>query len=305
MRILVYEHMTSGGYRAGAAALVREGDAMLRALLADLCVIPGVELVTLRDERLPRNLPCEVKLLRDQTDLWPAMRRAIGECDAVWPIAPETGGWLERISEEVINQGRVLLNSGLDAVRITSSKWRTSQVLHAAGIPVVKTYRSMQEVPPEVERIVAKPDDGAGCVDTSILRRGDRAPSSNAVFQPYIEGDPRSFALLCSGGTAQLLCVNRQIIEEREGVLCFVGVETGVLEDAGDEIALLGRRILAAIPDLSGFVGVDFLETQTGPVVIEINPRLTCAYVGMSARLGFNVAAQVKESFQWEAIARL
>ncbi len=305
MRILVYEHMTAGGYRAGAGSLVREGDAMIRALLAGLSAVPGVELVTLRDKRLPADLPCVVHLLQEEIGFWPALRSviSISNCDAAWPIAPETDGWLERITAEVASQRCLLLNSGLDAVRIASSKWRTSQVLQGAGIPVVKTYRSMQEVPPEIERIVVKPDDGAGCVNTFIVEREDRRPLSNSVYQPYIVGDPRSFSMLCSAGAAQLLCINRQIIRERNGVLSFVGVETGALEDRCDELAQLADRILAAIPDLRGFVGVDYVETKTGPVVIEINPRLTCAFVGMSERLGFNVAAHVMASFQREAVA--
>ncbi len=302
MRILVYEHMTAGGYRAGASSLVREGEAMIRALLADLSVIQGVELAALRDTRLPGNLICSVHPLKGERELWPALKKAIGECDAVWPIAPETDGWLERISAEVMSHGSLLLNSGLDAVRITSSKWRTSQVLHEAGIPVVSTFRTMQEVPRELERIVVKPDDGAGCVDTFILTRRDHTPASNAVYQPYIDGDPRSFSMLCSGGAGELLCVNTQIVRETDGALCFLGVETDALEDMSGEIARLAEQILKAIPGLRGFVGVDYVDTEAGPVVVEINPRLTSAYVGMSERLGFNVAARVVESFGREAV---
>jgi tyramine---L-glutamate ligase len=301
MRILVYEHLTAGGYSASAPSLVQEGDAMLKALLEDLCAMPGTQLFTLRDERLHRNLPCEVSALQEGCDWWSWLRQAIKHCDAVWPIAPETGGWLERITEEVLNQGRLLLNSGLEAVRITSSKWRTSQVLHAAGIPVVPTYHLLEDVPQEVECIVAKPDDGAGCVDTFILRGRGRTPLSTAVFQPYIDGDPRSFAMHCSNGDAVVLCVNKQIIEEHGGALKFMGVQTGAFGDADGELARLARRILAAIPDLYGFVGVDYVQTKMGPVVIEINPRLTCAYVGMSERLGFNVAQRLVRDRDWRS----
>jgi tyramine---L-glutamate ligase len=30
-----------------------------------------------------------------------------------------------------------------------------------------------------------------------------------------------------------------------------------------------------------------------GPVVIEVNPRVTCAYIGLSAALGRNLAAEL------------
>ena len=50
-------------------------------------------------------------------------------------------------------------------------------------------------------------------------------------------------------------------------------------------------RTCAALPGLRGYVGVDLVLTDTGPVVIEVNPRLTTAYLGVRAVLDENVAA--------------
>ena len=52
-------------------------------------------------------------------------------------------------------------------------------------------------------------------------------------------------------------------------------------------------RIVQAIPGLFGYFGVDLAMTATGPVVIEVNPRLTTSYVGLAAALGVNVAERV------------
>lgn len=40
----------------------------------------------------------------------------------------------------------------------------------------------------------------------------------------------------------------------------------------------------------SGYAGVDLLRTPTGLRVMEINPRLTTSYAGLSRSLGVNVA---------------
>jgi predicted ATP-grasp superfamily ATP-dependent carboligase len=52
--------------------------------------------------------------------------------------------------------------------------------------------------------------------------------------------------------------------------------------------------VAKAIPGLRGFVGIDLVwHPRCGPVVIEVNPRVTCAYVGLSASLGRNLAAEL------------
>jgi predicted ATP-grasp superfamily ATP-dependent carboligase len=47
------------------------------------------------------------------------------------------------------------------------------------------------------------------------------------------------------------------------------------------------------VPGLWGYCGVDFIETPEGPVVVEINPRLTMSYVGLRDATGINPAELV------------
>ena len=41
---------------------------------------------------------------------------------------------------------------------------------------------------------------------------------------------------------------------------------------------------------MRGYFGIDFVRTGAGPVVIEVNPRLTSSYAGLRPALGLNVA---------------
>ncbi len=268
---------------------------MIRALLADLAGVNGVQVTTLRDARLSTDLPGEVRRCVSAETFPGAFTDAVGDSDAVWLIAPETDGWLERLCIQIQERHRGLLNCSPDAIRIAASKWETCRVLKAGRVPVVPSFRAIEEVCGSAKHIVMKPDDGAGCVDTFLFSKDD-APASvsrNAVFQPYLEGEPRSFAMLCSNAGAELLCVNRQLVERKGNALTFTGVETGVIADHDGEMACLAERIWKCIPGMRGFVGVDYVQTRAGPVVLEINPRLTSAYRGMSERLGFNVAARI------------
>ena len=47
-------------------------------------------------------------------------------------------------------------------------------------------------------------------------------------------------------------------------------------------------RTCQALPGLRGYIGVDLVLTESEPVVIEVNPRLTTAYLGVRSALGGN-----------------
>ncbi len=64
-------------------------------------------------------------------------------------------------------------------------------------------------------------------------------------------------------------------------------------------------RIGAALPGLHGIVGVDYIATANGPVVVEVNPRLTTSYAGLRRSLGVNPAAFVAELIRDGAVPDL
>ena len=123
MRVFVYEHITGGGMLDDPrmTALAPEGETMLRALVDDLMAVAGVEVTVLRDFRLKADVPATTRIVHTgQFDA--VFRRAVQECDAVWPIAPEMDDILLRITREIVAGGRTLLGSRPDAVAIAASK---------------------------------------------------------------------------------------------------------------------------------------------------------------------------------------
>jgi len=302
MRIFVYEHITGGGMLDDPRiiALAPEGELMLRALVNDLTAIPGVEVTVLRDARLPADLPATIHSVGEADAFWPIFRRAAGEADAVWPIAPEQGGILAGITREVIRCGRTLLGCRPEAVKIATSKRATAEVLSRAGIPVVPVYADESSVPGEVNDIVVKPDDGAGCQDTRLFQ--DRAelrnwlqahPDPKWIFQPFVRGDARSLSMLCCDGRARLLACNRQKVEIADGAFRFDGVSVNAVSDRDGRYAEFASRVALALPGLWGYCGADFVETAGGPVVVEVNPRLTTSYAGLHRAVGLNPAELV------------
>jgi predicted ATP-grasp superfamily ATP-dependent carboligase len=92
-----------------------------------------------------------------------------------------------------------------------------------------------------------------------------------------------------------LLACNRQKVGLEHGAFRFDGVSVNAMADRGGRYAALAREIARALPGLWGYCGVDFIETDTGPIVIEVNPRLTTSYAGLRRAIGINPAQLVLE----------
>ena len=300
MKIFAYEFITGGGllHDAIPRSLAIEGDMMLSALLGDLGRIPGVEILISRDPRLTlqaRGVQCMSPHAGE--DPFVAFTRGVRQCDAVLPIAPETGGVLEELSRIVLAEDRILLGCLPEAISVAASKSRTVSVLSDAGIPCSPTFDSPERVSPIPGPWVIKPDDGAGCVDTSVVAtwqdaRGwlDARSGEGFIAQPWCEGTPLSLSMICYPGDALLMSCNLQHVRRKDARLDLDGITVDAMADHQGIYADLAASVAAALPGLRGYVGIDFIATDGGPVVLEINPRLTTSYCGLSAALDTNPA---------------
>ena len=300
MKLFVFEMVTGGGLAGETIppGLAREGDLMVSALLRDLRDVPGARLSTSRDRRLPPVPGIAAIAPAPGEEPWALYARGAGAADAAWPVAPETGGALERLARDTLALGKRLIGSRPDAVRLTASKRETVRALDAAGIPVVPTFTAGEGLPAFAGTWVVKPDGGAGCEGVRTLpnRRAAAeylAEDPSLVAQPWVEGPALSLSLLCGDGRAALLSCNRQHVRHVDGRLLLRAITVNALADRDGRLARLAGHVAAAIPGLWGYVGVDLVLAAEGPVVLEINPRLTTSYCGLRAALGVNVAALV------------
>ena len=286
MKVFAFDYASGGGAEDAALpdALKHHGRIMLGALLADLVKLPEVELITISDPSLFR---CR-------------FNACLNAADAVWPLAPEAGGVLERLSRHVLRHNRILLGSKPAALRVAASKLRTARVLAKAGVAVAATYMPEQSLPDWSGAWVVKPDDGAGCLNTRIFPDADAALAwiaasgeAGYVLQPFIPGKLCSLSLLCCDGEAQVLSCNEQRIVVRDNQFHFLGTTVNSISDCAGRFARLAQSVADAIPGLWGHVGVDFIVAEQGVVVLEVNPRVTTSYCGLHASIGCNPAALV------------
>jgi predicted ATP-grasp superfamily ATP-dependent carboligase len=303
VRVFACEFVTGGGFvgRPIPPALGREAELMVRALAADLLALPDVEVLLARDPRLPLVAGAEHLVPQPGEDFAALYQRGLDACDAAWPTAPESGGALEALARLTRESGRILLGSSPEAIGIAASKHRTIGALSAAGIRTPPTARAPEEVEPLPGPWVVKPDDGAGAEGVEVVsgwaaaRRRLAEALVPTVAEPWLTGDPCSLSLLCASGGALVLSVNRQHIAVREGKVSLAGITVNARATGESPLEGLGAAVPAAVPGLWGYVGVDFIRTPEGPVVIEVNPRVTTSCAGLVRARGISLAALVLE----------
>lgn len=311
MRIFVCEYVTGGGLcgQPLPASLSREGDMMLTALVKDLASLDGVEIVTTRDKRLPAlRAKADVLMIDEPGEFWPGWTELIRSADVVWPIAPESGGILSRVCDLAVDANRRLLASDPQSVRLTSSKLLTARHLSKSGIPTVPTapLRNGEKLR-KAPAWVVKPDDGAGAANTRLVDAAGNLdgwaaanPGTHMILQPYVSGPAVSLSLLCRDGAAWLLTCNEQLIENSGNEFRYRGFIVGGREARRAEYQPIASAIAATIPGLWGYVGVDLIDGPDGPIVLEINPRLTTSYAGLRRAIGVNPAGLVLDLLNWE-----
>jgi len=322
MKVFVFDPIAAGGVPARPLpqSLRRQGYMLQQALLADLGALSGIEVTTtsgldpdiMLDDGIRADSDGMNKAGADDPAA-PAGTTANGAhrfgahfaaglqtADAVWPLASESDGVLERLSRDVLHGKRVLLGSAPGAVEVAASKLKLARVLADGGVAVAATYSPHAALPADGGPWVVKPDNGAGCLDTRLF--SDRTAAlawirANAadgyVLQPFVAGKLGSLSLICCDGMAQVLACNQERVAMRDNRFHFLGSVVNGLADEDGALACLAQQVAAAIPSLWGYVGVDFVLTARGATVLDVNPRLTAAYAGLHASTGCNPAGLV------------
>jgi tyramine---L-glutamate ligase len=302
LRIFALEYAAGGGIleRPELAPCRAEGEAMLRALATDLSDAPGVEVATVLDGAAPAIAAARVRRVERRAEVRPAWDEAACGADAVWPVAPETDGILAGISCWAERRGVALLASRRAAVELAGSKRRTAALLARAGVPVVPTLKPGELATAERrgDGWVAKPDDGVGGDGArwfATPEEARQAATPGFVVQPFLAGTSISISLLAADGEAWLLACNVQDVVRTRGGFVYRGFRVGAAEELRPALAPIAEAVAAALPGLWGHVGVDLVATADGPVVLEVNPRLTTSYVGLRRSIGLNPAALAVE----------
>lgn len=306
--ILVYEPLSAGdpattrALGRGSPAhvdMLAAGRAMRDAVVADLAALPGVRVtVTTGLQEAGHAAQASAVSQGPDEDAMSFVRREARRHDLCWVIAPESDGLLLELHDAVGTSRWIGCTA--EAIRLAASKRATSAALARAGIATPLAFSPG-------DAWIVKPDDGAGTLDTrrhatraaaAADLRQRRLAGQRALSQPFVSGEPLSIALVVGPVLARPVAFNRQQVHvDAAGWLHDQGVQPAAVHAADPRVPALqalGREVAAALPGLRGYVGIDVVwNERKGPVVIEVNPRVTCAYVGLSALLQRNLSADI------------
>ena len=284
---------------------------MRDALLRDLSQLP-YQIMTMVDARLaaPILVPGAI-VVKKNDDVWQVLEQIMSVTDAVWLIAPETDNLLQKLTELVVKQQKLIIGCGLKSIEIASSKLTTYQVLQQTGIATIPTF-TPGNWPKGEGAWLAKPDDGAGCDETFYFKNTDnltgwldaRNKPCSHVVQPFQPGVSASISCVMQRGKAHVLSCNTQLIEIKNNQLKFNGIIVNGMREHWAQFEIVANKIAQALPDLAGYVGVDVIMCGEKVIVVEINPRLTTSYCALAeatdanpAELTINMLTQ--ENFVW------
>jgi predicted ATP-grasp superfamily ATP-dependent carboligase len=301
---------------------------MRDALLRDLLQISNLTILTTHDARLPAPTQQSLVLsevIDEKADRWKIWEECISHCDATWVIAPETDGILLRLTKMIEHHGKVLLGCGSSAIMQCASKETSYQLFNTLPYPTPVTYRRQAwqalHASQQLGAWVCKQDDGVGAEDSACFENIDalntfmQTRQHSHVIQPYVQGQTASLSMLCKKGQAWLLSANLQKTErlashnlEATQFIYTGSIVNGMVEhwQAFEEIA---QQIAYALPDLSGYVGVDVIVNDQTIWLLEINPRLTSSYPALAEATDCNPAQLVidlicKNDFKMPTITR-
>ncbi|MCA8997316.1 MAG: ATP-grasp domain-containing protein [Planctomycetaceae bacterium] len=280
---------------------------MMSAVVTDLAKLPGVQVITTWDDTLGPapflELPgMEVERVRGNVDGPPTFEQLLNRADAALVIAPEFDGILEHETEFFRQSGLRIANATREAIRLCADKLALASHLRSSGIDTIPTVLFTDMMPwPDC---VVKRRDGAGsqemarlqteadCFDWRNSHRPDRF-----VIQPFCAGQPVSVGAVYRNDRLLALF---PVVEQRltdDGQFRYLG---GKLPPDGwsaeqehavcDLVSMAGRTI----PGLHGYVGFDLIWTpERGPVLVEINTRLTTGVIGYRELFREEVARQI------------
>ena len=287
---------------------------MRDALLKDLGELDQYDIITLHDIRLVPPVQAQKSITVEPDKFKESFTHALSQVDMVWLIAPETDGVLLELSElcyeaETAEKGPVFVGSGFDTMLTGTSKTLCYEALHTANIYSLPVhagedliqqpyYENLQKQ--NIEKWVAKPEDGAGCEGIQLFDSLQELKDwivederyLHYLAQPYQQGLSASFSMLCRNGKAWLLSCNQQHVECDGSSFKLTGVTVNGMFPYWQRFETIARKVAQMLPDALGYIGVDVIvEPETNKIyVLEVNPRLTTSYVGLREALNANPA---------------
>lgn len=310
--VFVVEWASGGGFWVDGSAYsadnvyLRQGSAMAEAFVADLHRA-GFQVRLLQDSRANATpIPNQIETISiSSADMfWKELRDGAEAADWFLVIAPECAGWLQRCHVELLGLERKSLSPTGNFLNIAASKHATSERLRVAGVQ--RLVGEMLEPGCESNRetckekvglpAILKPDDGAGG-ERLAIRDWSEVPDFLAGrwrIESLIDGVSVSIAAWVGPAVVFWTEPVSQRFSER-GAGEYLGGEFPLDPELAARTKRLAKAGMAALGPTQGYVGLDIVlaDDPFFDAIVDVNPRLTCSYIGLRQIYATNLAAAI------------
>jgi hypothetical protein len=321
LRLLIYEHVSGGGFADEPipVGVLSEGFGMLRTLISDFKAA-GHYVATTLDSRIAKLNPpigadCIVPVFSSH-EAQAAIHKVLASADAAYVIAPETDQTLQSLVESVEQTGAASLNCPASAIGKVVDKAVLYEALKKLGVSTPETITfSVADGVEEIKRaihgrlrlpLIFKPSNDVSCCGLSVVTNESQvagavdkikreSSSKHFVSQELINGAAVSVSLISTGSEALSISLNRQdvTIGAPDAISSYNGGLVPFDHPLRHRAFAVAEKIVKSFRDLRGYVGVDLVLTAEEAVAIEVNPRLTTSYIGLSGVVNFNPAEAI------------
>ncbi|MEM4311793.1 MAG: ATP-grasp domain-containing protein [Nitrososphaerales archaeon] len=282
MKLLIFELTSSNLERYGE--IFCEGFPMLSLLCKDLSKY--FQIYTILDSKLkPYSHKIKAEVLYTKDDFSDLFNETLDRVDASLIIAPEHDGSLQRLVKMAEKKVNYSLNCEVNSVSEVSDKSLLYSKLERKGLKVGK-YAKAEELKANSFNLplVLKPTKGVACHGTKLIQNFKQLEfiKGSYIVQEYIKGYPLSLSLLVKeDGSFLLLSVNKQRIHLGFDSSEYLG---GIVPYPLDykNLKHIIEKALSCFKGLKGYIGIDFVFDGKEIYIMDINPRLTTSYVGLS-----------------------
>lgn len=206
-----------------------------------------------------------------------------------------------------------VLNNSIESMSKVSDKKQFAEELNKIGISHPKTWDANSH--PEIGKtMILKPKCGGGGIFNRVVNSetelnaaleelagyNPRLSKENMILQELVSGVPASVSMISTGTEAVAIAVNEQLI----GIpwltrmpFAYCGNITPFETPYRDEMMAISEKLCNHF-GLVGSNGVDFLITENGPVVLEINARFQGSLDSVEMATGMNLFEAHTKAFE-------
>jgi len=323
LKVAILEYLSGGGFleRTLPSSILSEGYSMLSSILSDF-KNAGYWTSTILDSRLaifqPPLKANKSYIVNSRREFKTKFGDLLKYADASFLIAPESNGILIDLLSLSEEMGVTSLNCTINSIKAVCNKLELYKKLDKNNLPIPKTRHITVEERVEKAQDVAikigfplimKPTESLGCCGLSILREVSNvqsainkirkeAEASSYLIQKFIRGIHASVSLISNGKRAMPLTLNLQIIslQQPNKISNYIGGVIPLDHTLREDAFQTARKAVELFRGLKGYVGVDIILSKNGPVLIEINPRLTVSYIGLRKVSNLNLAKMIVDA---------